>query len=255
MILTNDVSINDNYFIYYATGEYNKEYQRVYKGGESFDNYLKSYDTNNGTLLLTGQHFPRRNQFTKESFGEREARHNYFIRFKLDPRGRSGKGFYFSDLDTESDGGAFMANYFNYKLVDQDSHHIPIGNNKCGVMLKNNLRQDIGSLSASFALPDLATDIGGVMPDAFCLIDEENNKYVSNMVNFEIKSDLANVTVVAAPTDRNKPAALGIYKLDDSDFDNGVIDVEMGTYYNKFLQKYNNPDYAFFMPTDDRLSY
>ena len=261
VVLTEDLAIkdsgdNDNYYIYYSTGEFNKSYQ-VSHGNASFDNYLASYNTHNGTsqssYILPGHHFPSRDQVSRESFSMREARQNYFVRFKLDPSYRRGKGFYFSDVDTDSDGGAFLANYFNYKLVDQNSFHIPAGDNKCGVMLKTNLRQEVSTLSASFALPDL-TPKYGLETTAYCLQDAENKKYVGNMINFEIKNDLANVTVIAAPTDNSLPSALGIYKLDDSDFE-GSIDYDMNIYNLSFTQRYNNPDYAFFMPDENHLSY
>ena len=248
-----DASGNDNYYIYYSTGEYVKEYNTTYNTGLSFDDYLNDFNVRNNNTILSGYHFPRKSHVTRDSFETREARQNYFVRFKLDPNYRKGKGFYFSDVDTDKDGGAFLANYFNYKLVDQNSYHVPVGDNKCGVMLKTNLRQEVSSFSASFSCPDL-TPLYNIPTDAYCLEDGEGNPYVSNMVNFEIKNDLANVTIIAAPTDKNKPAALGVYKLDDSDF-TGSIDYSMNNYNLKFNQRYNEPDYAFFMPTDSNLSY
>ena len=254
LVLTEDLTINDNYYIYYSTGEYNKAYHTRH-GGSSFDNYIASYNTNNAASseshILQGHHFPRKDEVTRESFETREARQNYFVRFQLDPNYRKGKGFYFSDLDTDTDSGAFMANYFNYKLVDQNGYHIPINTNKCGVMLKTNLRQEVSNLSASFGLPDLTKTMGNDYTRSYCLQDAEGNRYVGNMINFEIKNDLANVTVIAAPSDHSKPAALGVYKLDNSDF-SGVYD---DTYTLEFTQKYNNPDYAFFMPDDNHLTY
>ena len=254
VVLTEDLTINNNYYIYYSTGEYNKGYHERY-GRSSFNDYIKSFDSNNAAAdsshILTGYHFPRRTEVTRESFEIREARQNYFVRFQLDPNYRKGKGFYFSDVDTDTDGGAFLANYFNYKLVDQNGYHIPIGTNKCGIMLKNNLRQEVSNLSASFVLPDLTKTIGSDYTRSYCLQDGEGKRYVGNMVNFEIKNDLANVTIIAAPSDRTKPSALGVYKIDDNDF-SGVYD---SSYTLEFTQKYNDPDYAFFMPTDDRLAY
>ena len=255
LILTENLAINDNYYIYYSTGEFNKSMNS--KTGSDFSKYLSSYNSASTTAdsshILLGHHFPRRDQISRESFELREARQNYFVRFKLDPNYRRGKGFYFYDVDTDTDGGAFMANYFNYKLVDQNGHHVAIGNNKCGVMLKDNLRQDIGNLSASFALPDL-NPVQGKPVKAYCLEDGEGNRYLSNMINFEVKNDLANVTILAAPSDRSKAATLGIYKLDDGDFE-GSINYETFSYDLTFKQSYTDPDYAFFMPTDDHLSY
>ncbi len=255
LILTENLAINDNYYIYYSTGEFNKSMNS--KTGSDFSKYLSSYNSASTTAdsshILLGHHFPRRDQISRESFELREARQNYFVRFKLDPNYRRGKGFYFSDVDTDTDGGSFMANYFNYKLVDQNGHHVAIGNNKCGVMLKDNLRQDIGNLSASFALPDL-NPVQGKPVKAYCLEDGEGNRHLSNMINFEVKNDLANVTILAAPSDRSKAATLGIYKLDDGDFE-GSINYETFSYDLTFKQSYTDPDYAFFMPTDDHLSY
>ena len=248
-----DASGNDNYYIYYSTGEYIKSYHNKYSTGTTFANYLDSYNDRKNIHFLPGYHFPNRNHVSRDSFETREARQNYYVRFKLDPNYRKGKGFYFSDVDTDTDGGAFLANYFNYKLVDQNSYHIPVGDNKCGVMLKNNLRQEIGSFSASFACPDYK-DVAGLPTNVYCLEDEDDNRYINNMVNFEIKNDLANVTVIAAPTDISQPAALGVYKLDDNDF-TGTYDAEHDVYELKFKQKYNDPDYAFFMPTDNNLTY
>ena len=248
-----DASGDDNYYIYYSTGEFNKTYHSTYGTGLNFGSYVDNFQNASSTSILLGRHFPRKDQVTRESFETREARQNYFVRFKLDPGYRRGKGFYFSDVDTETDGGAFMANYFNYKLVDQNSYHIPVGNNKCGVMLKNNLRQEVSSFAASFACPDL-TPYQGVARTCYALEDAEHNPYVSNMVNFEIKNELANVTVIAAPSDNSLPSALGVYKIDNSDF-TGQIDYTMDDYDMRFTQSYDDPDYAFFMPTTNSLAY
>ena len=253
VVYTEDLAVGGDYYIYYSTGEYNKTYQTDH-GGSTFANYLSSYDTYNSDYMLLGYTFPNKDQVTRDSFKAREARQNYFVRFKLDPTYRRGKGFYFSDLDTDTDGGAFLANYFNYKLVDQNSFHIPVGDNKCGVMLRNNLRQEIGSFSASFGLPDLATKDGGGTSTrkAYCLEDGEGKRYVGNMINFEIKNALANVTVIAAPSDSSKPSALGVYKLDNGDFSGAIVGDDYGL---TFDQTWNDPDYAFFMPTDNHLAY
>ena len=181
-----DVSGDDNYYIYYSTGEFNKSYHSKYGTGLNYGSYLDNFEKKESTSLLLGRHFPSKDQISRESFETREARQNYFVRFKLDPGYRRGKGFYFSDVDTDTDGGAFMANYFNYKLVDQNSYHIPAGNNKCGVMLKTNLRQEVSSFSASFACPDLSP-YGGVATPCYALEDSENNKYACNMVNLKLK--------------------------------------------------------------------
>ena len=235
----NSLAVNGKYYIYYATGEYcNSIYNNTTQ--ITFDKYRDSFNSNSPSQIVVGNHFPSKETTSKETLAARELRHNYYVRFALDPEYRSGNGFYFSDLDDTSVGGSYMAKYFNYKLVDQNNIPIPNDSPKCGLMLKDTLRQEIRSLSASFALQDLSNSTA----NAYYLEDSEHNKYISNMVNFEIKTDYANVTVIAAPTEYGKGAALGVYKIDGNDFSNG-----------KFTQKYNQPDYAFFMPDDDHLSY
>lgn len=239
-VVKNDdnLAVNGKYYVYYATGEYsNSIYDRE---NITFNQYRDSFNSNAPSQIVLGHHFPSKENTTKETFAAREQRHNYYIRFALDPDYRSSNGFYFSDLDDTYAGGSYMSRYFNYKLVDQNNIPIPTDSPKCGLMIKDTLRQEIRSLSASFALQDLSNSSA----NAYYIEDGEHNKYISNMVNFEIKTDYANVTVIAAPTEYGKGAALGVYKLDNSDFSN-----------NKFNQKYNQPDYAFFMPDDNHLSY
>jgi len=247
-----DLTVDDNYYVYYATGEYSKEYHDKYHTGLNFSSYLNSFNSRTGTTILPGYHLPKRDQLSLESFETREARQNYFFRFKLDPTNRKLKGkFYFADVDTNTDGGAFLANYFSYKLVDQNSQRIPASDSKCGVMLKNNLRQEISSFSASFACPK-TTYLSSATAVFAMRKGEENKPYVSNRVNFEIKNTLANVTIVAAPSTLGTSSALGIYRLDDT---NEKRDFEIIDGNLQFTQAYNNPDYAFFMPTDSNLSY
>ena len=243
-----DLTYNNDYYIYYSTGEFNKEYQTTY-GGSTIANYLDNYNTRNNDHFLAGYYIPSKDQVTRDSFITREERQNYVLRFKLNP-GRLNKGFYLSDVDKNTDTGAFFANYFNYKMIDEDGYHIPINDNKCGIMLKNNLRQEISSFSASFGLPDLYYTGSSSYTNPFCLQDTEGNNFVGNMINFEITTKFANVTVVAAPTDASKGAALGVYKMGDNDFEGNAADYSL-----KFKKLSNNPDYAFFMPTNNNLAY
>lgn len=249
---TDQLTVNGNYYIYYATGEYNKDYHTKY-GGTTFDNYLSNFNSKNNSYILPGYSLPQKDQVTRDSFYSRESRQNYFLRFKLDPN-RDYKGFYLSGLDTDTDGGAFFANYFNYKLVDQDGIHIATNDSHCGLMLKNNRREEISSFSASFGLPDLTDNTSGTLVRAYCSQDSQGNKYVGNMINFEITTAMANVTVIAAPTNpggkTDKCAALGIYKLENNDF---LTEDDTGSIY--FKKNYNQPDYAFFMPADGNLAY
>ena len=243
-----DLTYNNDYYIYYSTGEYNKQYQDTY-GGSTITNYLDDYNTRNNNHLLAGYYIPSKDQVTRDSFITREGRQNYFLRFKLNPD-RLNKGFYLCDVDKDTDSGAFFANYFNYKLVDEDGNHIPVNDNKCGLMLKDNLRNEISSFSASFGLPDLYYAGSGQYRYPYCLQDADGNNCVGNMINFEVKTKYANVTVIAAPTDANKGAALGVYKLNSNEFSGSISDYSL-----KYNRLSNEPDYAFFMPTKSNLAY
>ena len=240
-----DVSINSNsYYVYYATGEYEKD------KGVAFSEYTDSLKTDNPTEFHVGHHLPyydtttQTSNITSESFEQRDRHQNYFFRFKVDGNYRSGKGFYFSDVDKKTAGGDFISKYFENRLVDQNGNKIPASadSNRSGVMLRNSLGQEIRKFSSSFATPNLTGN-----QKMYCIYNEDTNP-AANMVNFEIKTNVANVTVIAGLANTSKPAALGVYKID------GVQRKTDGNlrYINK---AYDDPDYAFFMPTDSRLAY
>lgn len=251
-----ETSVGGNYYVYYTTGEYKAS------AGIAFSQYRDSYNSNHPTQMLLGNHLPRINQFSQDTWETRELHHNYNFRFELDPNWRKTNGFYFSDLDVNTDGGSFLSKYFNYKLVDRDNIPIPVGSKQCGVMLKNSLRQEITSLSGSFATADLsngASATGVIKRTAnqapiYDVTSVDMNEidvsqiYVTDMVNFDVKSEYANVTVVAAPNEKGTCASLGVYEMTKSDFTKNGRNLV-------FNQRYNNPDYAFFMPDDDHLSY
>ena len=235
-----DVSINSSYYVYFSTGEYQKG------KGIAFDNYRAAIKTNTPSDFYPGYHFPNYDQVTSESFEQRDRHQNYVFRFKVAGDYRTGKGFYFSDVDKTSDGGSFISKYFEHKLVDQNGHQIPASANsgKSGIMLRNSVGQEIRSFSANFATPDYSAK-GSKMN---CVSNAEHDNPAANMVNFEIKTEVANVTIVSGLADPTKAAALGIYKIDEEPrlVDTGI----------KYIDRtYNDPDYAFFMPTDDTLAY
>lgn len=234
-----DVSINSSYYIYYATGEYDKT------KGISFAKYREGIQDETPEQFFPGYHFPNADQISTESFEQRNAHQNYIIRFKVDGPYRTGKGFYFSDVDKTTPGGSFMSHYFENRLVDKEGNPIMAASNSAlsGIMLRNSLGQEIRSFSSSFSTPDMS----GTGYKMYCIDDEDYGRPAANMVNFEIKTNTANVTVIAGLTDNTKPAALGVYKIgDERSYNQGLPYVNIG---------YENPDYAFFMPTDDHLAY
>lgn len=232
------------YFLYYATGEYKKNEP----GTPTFSEYRSSFDSYTPSRFFPGYYFPNYGQVTADSFRYREMYQNYFFRFKLEPSYRTGKGFYFSDLKVglSSPGGSFLSKYFEYKLVDEDAHSIPSGTPRSGVMLRNSFGSEIRSFAGSFATPDNDKNSSSQM---WCINDPNvDGTPVANMVNFEITTDMANVTVVASPSDGSHGAALGVYRLDTS---STTVTDGLTNYPIKF----DEPDYAFFMPSQDHLAY
>ena len=235
-----DVSVDSNYYVYYSTGEYQKG------KGVDYSRYRAALQTNTPADFYPGYHFPNYDQVTSDSFEQRDRHQNYVFRFKVDPNYRNGNGFYFSDIDKDTDGGSFVSKYFEHKLVDQNGNPIPasINSGKSGVMLRNSLGQEIRSFSANFATPDLSSGSSKM----YCVANAEYEDPAANMVNFEIKTEVANVTIISGLVDNTKPAAVGIYKIDEEPrlISDGL----------KYIDRsYSDPDYAFFMPTDEHLAY
>gem|GEM_PF-1265844 len=265
-----DVSYNGtDYYVYATTGEYvrhsNKVSQDIYS--VSYENYLRSLiEDNPRQRIYPGYHFPSAGEVASESFKQRELYQNYIVRFKLEPEYRSDhKTFYLSESDRSTPGGSFMAKYYRYKLVDEEGDPVEEGGENCGVMLRDyrlGHPSEIQRFAASFATQDLSSDALFA-----CLYNPDKKHPAANTVNFEIKAEEANVTVVAGLTDLDKPAALGVYRY-NYEPDNPTAHTYSGAYNETELdpyfgpnrpititRDYNDPDYAFFMPTDDRLAY
>lgn len=237
-----DPSVNSDYYVYYATGEYDKT------KGIAFSKYRDDIKMDTPDQFFPGYHFPNYDQISTDSFEQRNAHQNYIIRFKIDSSYRSDRGFYFSDVDKTTPGGSFISHYFEHILVDREGHTIPASSDSklSGVMLRNSLGGEIRALSCNFALPDLSL----ANSKMYCINDAENGYPAANTINFEVKTNTANVTIVAGQTDVTKPAALGIYKIgktiEERSFNNGLPYVNL---------TFEQPDYAFFMPANDRLTY
>lgn len=240
--------IEDNsYYIYYETGEYDS------KKGIDFSEYRESMKSDTPSEFFPGYHFPNAYQVTSDSFEQRDAHQNYVIRFKIDSDYRENRGFYMCDVDKTTPAGHFMSMYFENKLVDQNGIKIKADDNsqRSGVMLRDSRGNEIRKLTSSFATPDYsyAPDTPDInKPKMFCISDNDHNDPAANMVNFEVKTAMANVTVVAGLADNSKPAALGVYKIDE--------ETRLGSGDNYYIDRdFEDPDYAFFMPTDDHLAY
>lgn len=237
--------------LYYSTGEYRKYDDEGNRTTDSFADYRDSIYLDAPNRLLLGHHFPKQGETTWESFEHRETQQNYFIRFQMDA---NRAGFYFSDLDRTTVGGSFLTKYLQYKLVDENNNHIYIKEDgtdnitsTCGITFKDNVtKQEISNVSASFATRDLSAKRAS--DKMWCINSQAENYPVANMINFNITTDWANVTIIAAPKDKTKPAALGIYKIGSNEYK----DIDEFRYVNR---NYDNPDYAFFMPADDHLAY
>lgn len=245
-----DTSINSKYYVYYATGEYDSSKGIPFsRYRDSFNSETYNVNSDSTKLFHLGYHFPNPEEVTSESFEERDRYQNYFFRFQIDHNYRNGKGFYFSDIEKSTVGGSFLSKYFENKLVDQNGYKIPASANskRSGVMLRDSLGREIRKLESSFATPDYSYS-GNTAPKMYSIDNDDYNDPAANMVNFEIVKDVANVTVVAGLADITKPAALGVYRLDNCETG---LEGDVGYYKKTFEQ----PDYAFFMPTDNHLAY
>ena len=231
-------AIDGKYYLYYTTGEY----QAARDGADNFNTFRDSMVSNTPSKIHQGHYLPSAKEISSDSFDKRESEQNYIFRFTLDPSYRKSHGFYFSDIDKTKPGGGFLSKYFEHKLVDQNG--LPVTKKLLkGVMLRNGLGTELTSITSSFSTPDLSSGI------KMYTIDNADEGYpAANMVNFEIKTARANVTVVSANSNPTLPSAVGIYRIDPGDY--------VGSGDTRYInQAFDHPDYAFFMPKDDQLSY
>lgn len=153
--------------------------------------------------------------------------------------------WYFADADEETKGGSFLKEYFHSKLVDSTGTYIPKTDPRCGVMIKDRDKANIGYLDASLRLPRKDNDGGGKMhymqdPDA------PENILISRTVNFSISKNLANVTVIAKKTNSGGDRVrIGIYRVDDI---TGKADYLTD-------RNYDEPEYAMYIPRDKEFAY
>ena len=193
--------------VYFSTYEYQKD--NPYYNLNDVKNTLNSYSSSSSTSFLPGEHLPL--NVTSSNQPVYEAFYNYLFRFQLNA---DRDDFYFSDLNSSSIGGNFLNSYLNYKLIDDTGTPIEPGSSQFGIMIKDKKRKNISELTTNFYLNRWSTDNNGNKKEGRMYINNPNQDdfSISNSINFEIKTDNANVTIlVGNKTDQN--SMLGIYKI------------------------------------------
>ncbi len=203
-----------------------------------------------------GYHIPEESSVSTMDFYQ--AYYNYLFRFQLDS---SRSNFYFSDLDDSSIGGKFLNNYFSNILVDETGDAIDVDSSQFGLMIKNKKKQNISELTTNFKLDNS----GNMYVFGYDDSNGNNGTYksqtsyvVSNSINFEIKTDVANVTILASSYENQNESngsMLGIYKLPEtlkipSGESTPVPYLDDGN-----MLTWNNPDYAMALPANKAISF
>lgn len=187
----------DSENIFFSTYEYRKG--NPYYTFDDVKNTLNNYTTSSSKSFLPGEHIPLHVTSSNQSIYE--AFYNYLFRFKLDS---IRDDFYFSDLNSSSIGGNFLNSYLNYKLIDDTGTPIEPGSSQFGIMVKDKKRKNISQLTTNFYL-----DGSGKM---YINNPSQDDFSISNSINFEIKTENANVTILAGSKE-DEDSMLGIYKI------------------------------------------
>ncbi len=260
---TSQVDLYDASNIFYSTYEYKKENISGIYGNNSnvFSSISKALETP-GTVseyYSAGYHMPE--ESTVQSMDIYEAYYNYLFRFQLQSDRSS---FYFSDLNANSIGGKFLNNYFSHILVDENGDSIPVGSSQFGLMIKNKKKQNITELTTNFKLDNTGEMYvfgqSDDVKDQGTVYSDQTSYVVSNSINFEIKTDYANVTILASNYENDnqvssKGSMLGVYKLPNnlkiaSSGNPPIPCDEKGN-----ILSWNNPDYAMALPANKAISF
>jgi hypothetical protein len=239
---------NDMSTVFYSTYEYNKDNLSLY-GISSFDELSSEIKdaTTSSLFSLGATSIPRENSINSHALYE--AYYNYLFRFSLTNR----SDFYFSDLDDSKPGGKFMNNYFRYKLVDEEGNSLDMDSSQFGLMIKNKQRANITQLTTNYRLT--RSESGNM----YVLEDTINDSYsVANSINFDIKTDYANVTVIASNYEDSdnamtKNSMLGVYKLPEGD--DALESVSGEQYKVPKDTSWDNPDYGMLLTSDNAMSF
>ena len=219
--------------IYYSTAEWNNS------NLEASSNWS---ETQSGDKMIHPGYFIP-DEYDGDSSNHYEKNVNYIFRTELDD---TSSRFYFADADTSTKGGNFLKEYFHAKLVDNESNPIPKTSANCGVMVKDKDGDNVGSFSASLHLPNSSND--GSSNLHYMLSPTEADKtLISRTVNFTIKADWANVTIVArkASGGKNSGAQVGVYRVSDINAGESLLT----------NRAYDKPDYAMYIPSDQDFAY
>lgn len=154
-----------------------------------------------------------------------EQKTNYIFKCDLRQAGEVDDGNYFRNTDNP-----FLENYLSYKLVDKNGNHLSNASKDFGILIKStdpttNQAEDIHSFD-SYLRMSSSTSLS--------MIDATTP---ATSVNFSVKSDLANVTVLAASTKAGNTADssgnyLSVYDKTSGSATNALV---AGSYYNRPL--------------------
>ena len=246
---TDKYVINDSTNVFYSTYEYKKENLRYYGKDKfsKFDDTIKE-NTDSDLISLSTNSIPLENSI--ESHSLYEMFYNYLFRFELTNR----DDFYFSDLDDNTPGGKFINNYFRYKLVDEDGNSLDTNSSQFGLMIKNKQRANITQLTTNYKLTS-----SGKM---YVIEDSDNDTYsVANSINFDIKTEYANVTILASSYEgvfsnsKKKNSMLGIYKLPEGSNSEALKEVTGEQFKIPKDTSWDAPDYGMLLTSDRAISF
>lgn len=250
---TTTYDLYDSENVFYSTYEYNAENASSLYGSSSaithIMNLIEDPDSEDVDRIISpGYHIPVSSTISSQKYYE--AYYNYLFRFHLD---ETRSDFYFSDLDDSSIGGNFLNNYFSYKLVDETGEAIAQDSSQFGLMIKNKKKQNISQLTTNFYLD-------GSGDHMFVQGTDETSYYVSNSINFEIKTEYANVTVLASNKENSNNyessgSMLGVYKLPEQlmtpSGETAMVPTKDGTKEMTWL----DPDYGMILPANKAISF
>ena len=181
--------------------------------------------------------------FDSESNANYEKNVNFIFKTRLD--GESSR-FYFADADSTSIGGNYLTEYFHSKLVDANGNPISKTSASRGVMIKDKSGNNIASFSSSLHLPNQSNDDSQTL---HYMVDPDNDEktLISRTVNFSIKAEKANVTVVVrkASNQQSNSAQVGIYRVNNINRRASLLTD----------RDYSRPDYAMYIPSDSNFAY